>query len=77
MRTTVDFPGNLLREVKTLAVKQGRTLKEIVLTAVQREVSRANHVDRKRYSAKLPLIPSKRPGTLRSLTNAEIDDLLD
>lgn len=77
MRTTVELPDELLRELKSLAARRGRSMKEIVLDAIAREVSRARGAARRGHSVKLPLVRSKQPGALRSMTNAEIEDLLD
>jgi len=76
MRTTVELPENLFREIKVLAARQGRSIKEIVHRAIEKEVSRSRRTA-PRYAVKLPLIHSRHRGALRSMTNAEIEDLLD
>ena len=76
VRTTIDVPGAVLREIKVLAARSGSSLKEVVLRAIQREIEASRRRSAKRVSVKLPLVPSKRPGALRSMTNAEIEDLL-
>jgi hypothetical protein len=63
--------------MKMLAARSGSSLEEFVLRAIEREVSTARRRAGKRFSVKLPLVPSKHPGALLSLTNAEIEDLLD
>ena len=75
MRTTIDVPDPLFREIKSIAARKGSTLKEWILRAIRKEMARARG-KREKYSAKLPLIKSKRPGTLRTMTNEEIEDLL-
>jgi len=65
----------MFRELKVLAARQGRSLKEFVLRAIERQVEEARG-KAKRYEVELPLVRSKRPGALRSMTNAEIEDLL-
>jgi hypothetical protein len=77
MRTTIELPDSTFREMKSLAARQGTSLKEFALRAMQREISRVRQGARRRFAVKLPLIPSRRPGALRSMTNAEIEDLLD
>lgn len=77
MRTTVELPDEVFREMKSLAARQGRSMKEFVLKAIEKELSRLRRPARVRYSARLPLVRSKHPGALRSMTNAQIDDLLD
>ena len=77
MRTTVELPDPVFREMKALAARQGASLKEFVLRSIEKELTKARQSGRKRFSVKLPLVPSTRPGALRSMTNAEIEDLLD
>jgi hypothetical protein len=38
MRTTIDLPDGLFRQVKTLAVQKGLTLKDFFTAAVERAV---------------------------------------
>lgn len=77
MRTTIEVPDGMFREMKALAARQGRSMKQFVLRAIQKEVGKARQGRRKRFSVKLPLVRSRRPGALRSMTNAQIEDLLD
>ena len=73
MRTTIDLPNDLFRQVKSKAALRGETLKEFVQSAIEKEISaEAPHSS---FRVKLPLIKSKKPKTL-SLTNAEIENLL-
>ena len=76
MRSTIELPDPLFREMKALAARRGASLKEFVLRAIEREMAAARKRQR-RFSVKLPLAPSREPGALRSMTNAEIEDLLD
>jgi len=73
MRTTIDLPDNLFRQAKSKAALRGKTLKEFVQTAIEKEVSAK--VSKSSFRVKLPLIKSKKPKSL-SLTNTEIEDLL-
>ena len=73
MRTTVDLPDPLYRQVKSVAALRGSTLKEFIQDALQQAVTAGPRVGRRKV--KLPLIRSKHPGTLR-LTNADIEDHL-
>ena len=73
MRTTVDIPDPLYRELKTKAAREGTTVKELILRSVE-----AKLVEPKRKRPKrivLPIIKSKRPGTLY-LDNAKIAELV-
>ncbi len=72
MRTTVDLPDPLFRELKALAARRGSSLKTLIRTAVQEEVRKTQAKVGRRV--KFPLLPSHEPATL-NLTNAETDDL--
>jgi hypothetical protein len=76
MRTTVDLPDPLFREMKSLAARQGRSMKELLVEAIESKIAKTGRRSA-RHSIKLPLIRSKNPGALRSMTNADIEDLLD
>lgn len=74
MRTTLDLPDATFRQLKSLAAERGTTLKQILRTAVEKEIVAAtSRTERRRI--KMPILRSKEPGTL-NLTNAEIEDLL-
>ncbi len=72
MRTTVDIPDPLYRELKGKAASEGRSVKELILRGVEQEL-RGRSKRRKRVS--LPLVPSKRPGSL-DLDNAKIFEII-
>lgn len=73
MRTTVDLPDPLFRELKAVAAQRGVSLKDVVRTAVEVEIRKTQSKAMRRM--KFPLLPSSEPGTLH-LTNADIEDLL-
>lgn len=72
MRTTVDLPDPLFRELKTLAARRGTSLKTVIRTAVEEEIRKTERKAGRRL--KFPVLSSGEPGSL-DLTNAEIDDL--
>ena len=72
MRTTIDIPDPIYRELKARAARQGRTVKEIILSGVEKEMGSAVA---KRHRVRLPLIHGKEKRKL-NLTNAQIDDIL-
>jgi predicted DNA-binding ribbon-helix-helix protein len=74
MRTTIELPDELFRELKIVAANQRVTLKALVQRAVENEVIRARVQPSKRR-LRFPILDSKEPETL-NLTNAEIEDLL-
>lgn len=72
MRTTVDLPDDLFRELKSLSARHGISLKTMIRTAVEEEIRKTERRTARRL--KFPLLASRSPGSL-SLTNAEIEDL--
>jgi hypothetical protein len=72
MRTTVDIPDPLYRELRGRAAKEGRSVKELILRGVEQELKgRRSRTGRVR----LPIVPSKRPGSLQ-LDNAKIFEII-
>ena len=74
MRTTLDVPDELFRELKATAAKQGISLKALLRSAVENELARAAG-PRKARRVRFPILDSREPGAL-DLTNADIEDLL-
>jgi len=72
MRTTVDIPDPLYRELKGKAASEGRSVKELILRGVEEEL-RGRRGRARRVT--FPVIPSKRPGSLK-LDNAKIFDII-
>ncbi|MGB0012675.1 MAG: ribbon-helix-helix protein, CopG family [Candidatus Sulfotelmatobacter sp.] len=73
MRTTVDIPDPLYRELKGKAAKEGRSVKELILRSVEQELK--SRGDRAARRVSLPIVRSKRPGTL-DLDNAKIFEII-
>lgn len=69
MRTTVDIPDTLYRQLKAEAATQGRSVKDLILSSVQEELRGRQPKPSQRV--KLPIVTSKRRGTLH-LDNAGI-----
>jgi hypothetical protein len=67
MRTTVDIPDGTYRKLKSKAARQGCSVKELILRGVEKELALA----RARRRVQLPIVRSKKPGTLR-ITNEQI-----
>ena len=74
MRTTLDLPDETFRELKTLAARQGATLKSVLRRAVEKELRRP-HDESGARRVKFPIVDSKEPASL-DLSNAEIEELL-
>jgi hypothetical protein len=73
VRTTVDIPDPLYRELKGKAASEGRSVKELILHSVELELKSRRSRSKRRVS--LPIVPSKRPGTL-NLDNAKIFEII-
>jgi hypothetical protein len=73
MRTTVDIPDALYRELKSRAARERRSVKELILRGVEVELRPRFKKRPRRVS--LPLIPSKNPGTLE-IDNAKIFEFI-
>jgi hypothetical protein len=72
MRTTIDLPDQLFRELKAVAARRGTSLKTVIRVAVEEEIRKTERKAARRL--KFPLLSSHEPGSL-DLTNAEIEDL--
>lgn len=75
MRTTVDIPDELYRELKSRAAANGQSVKQLLLRGAESILQKTveNPVRRR---LKLPLIDSDNPGSLR-IDNQQIYDLID
>ncbi len=68
------MPDATFRQLKSLAARRGTTLKQVLRSAVEKEIVTAtSKLPRRRI--KVPVLKSKEPGSL-NLTNAAIDDFL-
>ena len=73
MRTTIDIPDSLYRELKSKAASEGRPVKELILRGVEVELQAAPKRRTRRVS--VPLVRSSRPGTVR-LDNVKIFEII-
>jgi hypothetical protein len=73
MRTTVDIPDPIYRRLRSRAVSEGSTAKELILRGVQQVLKDKKKKSRRRV--KLPIVRSKRPGELQ-IDNAKIYDVI-
>lgn len=75
MRTTVDLPDSLFRDLKVAAARRGMSMKSLVTRALEKELGVRRASAKARARVRLPLIRARRPGTL-NLTNTQIEELL-
>jgi hypothetical protein len=73
MRTTVDIPDPIYRHLKAKAAREGRSVRELILRGTERELRAPVATGLKRV--RLPIIRSKRPGSLQ-LDNAKIYEII-
>ena len=71
MRTTVDLPDALYRQLKARAALEGTTVKKVLKGLVQRELAGRT----RGHSASFPLIRGKETRKL-NLTNEQIEQIL-
>ena len=82
MRTTIDLPDELFRQVKARAALEGRKLKDLVTEYVQEGLSRSGEqtalgADRRRSDPPVGRRAAATGQTTPALTNAEIAAILD
>ena len=73
MRTTVDLPDELFRDLKLKSAREGVTLKQLIVAALESHVHNVQSRKPRRIRGPLIRCKSKKP---IALTNAEIEDLL-
>ncbi len=61
MRTTVDIPDTIYRELKSQAATEGRSVKELILLRVVQQAPGTG----KPKKLKFPSIKAKNPGSLK------------
>jgi hypothetical protein len=74
MRTTVDIPDGLYERLKGRALKEGTSVKALLLRGVEREMREPKAA--KPHFVSLPLVKSKRPGSRPLLTGEQIDEIM-
>jgi hypothetical protein len=73
MRITLDIPDALYRELMAKAAREKRSVEELILRGVETGSSLPRAKSGRRVT--LPIIRSKRPGSLR-LDNAKIYEII-
>jgi hypothetical protein len=74
VRPTIDIPNSVYRRLKSRAARDGSSAKKLILRGVE-QVLRGKPDKSPRKRIKLPIIRSKRPGTLH-LDNARIYNII-
>lgn len=79
MRTSLDFPDELFRHLKTRAAHEGSTLRDLVISLVERGLVADEAPRLKKEVVPFPSISLGSPMALSGpeLTNARLSELLD
>jgi hypothetical protein len=75
MRTTISLPDSVYRLAEPAAKSRGVTVEELLVATFERVVASEPDLASSTGKVKLPLIPSRRPGSL-DLNKFDFDDLL-
>ena len=76
MRATIKLPEPVFQILQARAEQRSLSIQAVILEAIEKEIAHGPTPVEAQGRVSLPLIRSGRPGSLHSLTNAEIDDIL-
>jgi hypothetical protein len=65
MRTSVDIPEPVYRQMKVKAATEGTTIREIILEGIEMSLRKKETPPRKSSRARFPAIKSKHPGSIK------------
>lgn len=65
MRTTVDIPDPIYRELKARAAREGTSVKEMILQSVSVRLQSKVTAEAGKRRGKYPVLRSKNPGSLK------------
>ena len=77
MRTTVDLPDDRLRQLKAQAALEGTTLKQLVLTLVERGLNTSARTRPESVRSMLPSLALNKPLMANDFSNAGLFSVLD
>ena len=77
MRATIDLPDPVFDALRTRAEHRGTSVQAVIIEAIEKEIGLGPTASGVGNRVTLPLIQSAHPGALRSLTNADVDDIFD
>lgn len=76
MKASIDVPNTLLDVLQAPVKQQGSSVQTVILEAPGINACPRPSLMENGQRLRLPLIRSKRPGSLPSLSNADIDGIL-
>jgi hypothetical protein len=65
MRTTLDIPDPIYREIRVRAASDGKTMRDIILDGIAMRLQMEKAPQKQRGRFRIPVIKSKNPGSLR------------
>jgi hypothetical protein len=76
MRATIELPEPVFQILQARAERRSLSIQAVILEVIEKEIAHGPTPAEVQGRVSLPLIRSGHPGSLHSLTNAEIDDIL-
>ena len=76
MRAMIELPEPVYQALQARAEQRGMSVQAVIIEAINKKIADGPMPVGLKGRVSLPLIRSSRPGSLDSLTNAEIDDIL-
>ncbi len=76
MRATIDLPDSVFAALQSRATLEASSVEAVILQVIESAIAPQLAPADGQRRVQLPLVQSKRPGTLGSMTGAEIDNLL-
>jgi len=76
MRATIELPEPVFQILQARAEQRSLSIQAVILEAIKKEIAHGPTPAEGKGRVSLPLIRSSRPGSLHSLPNAQIDDIL-
>jgi hypothetical protein len=74
MMAAIDLPEPVFQTLRARAERQGSSIQAVILEAIWKDIATCPTPTESHARVELPLIRSAHPGSLRSLTNADVDD---
>ena len=76
MQATIDLPEVVLRQLETLARREGATAADLIVRLVEAHVARCQPPAERIADVALPLIPASETGPILPVTGKDVDELL-
>jgi hypothetical protein len=77
MPISIEIPERIADALERRALERHESMQSVAIEAIEKGMGLLSPPPPGRHRVTLPLLPSAHPGALRSLTNAEIDGILE